>query len=316
MVHNMEDESECLPHIILLGADRRDEPDGISSTVLQTAFAVKLGAYNQAGFDSTLCDVTEPLWPKLLGLGGLPLLYATGSAFFTAFAVRRLQAMLVAHRKLWHDITNQVEFAPRPGSDRKEMERVRAPDPIARRGEEMRLVSLSLDGTREEVRPSPGPVSPTPFGSTNNLTAEDSDCTRSPTPAPRPVDGDVSMYGTAPSKLLSWLEITLPLNSPTVFRTPTLPPPPTSLLREIWRLLLYQAAFISITALLTLSTLYSLTRHRRPREFGSDHIAGILASWAPVFVFGVWGLLAVYIEADGCTGHLPSIRRRLMFWKR
>lgn len=75
-----------------------------------------------------------------------------------------------------------------------------------------------------------------------------------------------------------------------VVRTAALPPPPTSLLAEIWRLLLFQAAFITIGTLLTVSTLYSLSGHRRPREFGSDHIAVIGAAWGPVFVFGEWSL--------------------------
>ncbi|KZP31385.1 hypothetical protein FIBSPDRAFT_883605 [Athelia psychrophila] len=275
----------------------------ISSTALQMGLANKFGALEQIGFDNTFCDITEPLWPKLLGWGGLPMIYTLASFVFTAFAVMRLQIMLEVHNKLWHDMSNQVEFAPRPPTDRKDVTRAQTlhPDALAER-EAMRrgLLSLSLDYVRagdiemKTVGPSSSSraASLSPYGSTENMTNEGSERTvfTSPTPLPPlipppkllPVDGDVSMYGTAP-----------------VARTAALPPPPTSLLAEIWRLLLFQAAFITIGTLLTVSTLYSLSGHRRPREFGSDHIAVIGAAWGPVFVFG----------------HVPSIRKRLMFWK-
>ncbi|KZP03136.1 hypothetical protein FIBSPDRAFT_693472, partial [Athelia psychrophila] len=62
----------------------------IASTALQMGFAIKYGAYKQAGFDGIACMITEPLWPRLLGYGGLPLILAVASAVFTAFAVGRL----------------------------------------------------------------------------------------------------------------------------------------------------------------------------------------------------------------------------------
>ncbi|KZP03137.1 hypothetical protein FIBSPDRAFT_506535 [Athelia psychrophila] len=177
-------------------------------------------------------------------------------------------------------------------------------------GEAQRLVSLSLDAARGDVESAvPSRVaSVTPCSSLHNLSKESSESSisppsaplQAPRPRPLPADGDVSMYGTAPSKFS--FEYTHspaePLN--TVYRTPTLPPPPTSLFAEIWRLLFFQAAFIAINVVMTVSTLRSVSGNHRPSEFGSDHVAMALTAWGPVLVFS----------------HFPSIRKRLMFWKR
>ncbi|KZP02591.1 hypothetical protein FIBSPDRAFT_1055774 [Athelia psychrophila] len=84
------------------------------------------------------------------------------------------------------------------------------------------------------------------------------------------VECDVSSYGSAP-----------------VPAFPNLPPrPSSSLIAGIWRLQLFLLAFVVICTLLTLPTLVSITQHRGPRQFGTDHIAGILVSWAFVGIFG------------------------------
>ncbi|KZP31380.1 hypothetical protein FIBSPDRAFT_926038 [Athelia psychrophila] len=275
----------------------------LASTFLQMSFTIKLGAYKQTGFDSVFCGVTEPLWPKLLGYGGLPLIIAVATAVFTIFAVRRLQIMLDAHRKLWYDITNQIEFAPRPTTDYQDTMLLQtAESAVQSYGEAQRLVSLSLDAARGDVESAvPSRVaSVTPCSSLHNLSKESSESSisppsaplQAPRPRPLPADGDVSMYGTAP-----------------IYRTPTLPPPPTSLFAEIWRLLFFQAAFIAINVVMTVSTLRSVSGNHRPSEFGSDHVAMALTAWGPVLVFKTI-LMAVDI------GHFPSIRKRLMFWKR
>lgn len=41
-----------------------------------------------------------------------------------------------------------------------------------------------------------------------------------------------------------------------------------------------------VTLLLALPTLVSLIRHHGPRQFGTDHIAGIMGAWAVVGIFG------------------------------
>lgn len=47
-----------------------------------------------------------------------------------------------------------------------------------------------------------------------------------------------------------------------------------------------KSAFFVLCVLLSLPTMCSLIRHRGPRDFGTDHIAGILASWAAIGIFG------------------------------
>lgn len=193
----------------------------VLSTALQMGFSIKHDALKQIGFDNTFCDVTEPLWPKLLGWGGLPMMYTLASFVFTAYAVKRLQIVFEAHCKLWHDISNQVEFAPRPPTDSKDVDtraQTLLPDTLEER-EAVRLVTFSLDHMRAgdiEMKTA-GPssssraASATPYGSTDNITKGGSQDTASslstPLPPPKPpqkslpVDGDVSMYGTAPGRL-------------------------------------------------------------------------------------------------------------------
>lgn len=46
------------------------------------------------------------------------------------------------------------------------------------------------------------------------------------------------------------------------------------------------SSFVVVTLLLAVPTLVSLTQHRGPRQFGTDHIAGILGCWFIVVIFG------------------------------
>ncbi|KAF7974440.1 hypothetical protein HWV62_12172 [Athelia sp. TMB] len=84
------------------------------STALQMGFVVKYKSYVQIGYDNTFCDVTEPLWPKLLGYGALPLIHVTPCVFFNIFAITRLRRTMRAHKLLWRDMANQVRFEPAP----------------------------------------------------------------------------------------------------------------------------------------------------------------------------------------------------------
>ncbi|EGO03570.1 hypothetical protein SERLA73DRAFT_69425 [Serpula lacrymans var. lacrymans S7.3] len=78
-------------------------------------------------------------------------------------------------------------------------------------------------------------------------------------------------------------------------------PAPRSLAPAVWRLIIFQMAFFIIQCLAALSTIIDVANHRpTPTPFGTQHVALILAGWGPAVVFG----------------HLPAVRRRLMFWKR
>ncbi|KAF9068847.1 hypothetical protein BDP27DRAFT_762517 [Rhodocollybia butyracea] len=69
----------------------------------------------------------------------------------------------------------------------------------------------------------------------------------------------------------------------------------------IWRIIIFQLSFTLILILASLSTLIDvITQRVQPSPFGTQHVALLLAAWAPVFIFG----------------SIPSTRRKLMFWKR
>lgn len=65
------------------------------------------------------------------------------------------------------------------------------------------------------------------------------------------------------------------------------------------------SAFFVITLLLALPTLVSLAQHRGPRQFGTDHIAGILVSWAAVGIFGEPIRVKVFCSLNAYLTNLP-----------
>ncbi|KAG0698712.1 hypothetical protein DFH29DRAFT_1017369 [Suillus ampliporus] len=76
--------------------------------------------------------------------------------------------------------------------------------------------------------------------------------------------------------------------------------PRKSLAPAIWRLILFQMAFFIIQFLAALSTVIDVAMHRpKPTPFGTQHVALVLVGWGPSIVFG----------------HLPAVRRKLLFWR-
>ncbi|KZP20299.1 hypothetical protein FIBSPDRAFT_861818 [Athelia psychrophila] len=397
----------------------------IVSTTLQMYFTLTLGAERQIGFDTTICDVTEPLWPKLLGYGGLPLLFTFPCSLFMFVAVRRLSRMLDIHKKLWVQVADNMRFEARMRR-RREAEAARmearegvpsrndVPDAMNRlethtsttqahtrhsmaerdvplvglptspmftnsprsthstnsstpfasvafppspssRSRVSLLHDLSLDTEIETgadasftrtlrpsftssteplgLRPQPSFASTTP--STFTLEVHEEKPHRYITPVEELEYSDIGEYSPAlPESDIADCEIAYRSDTPAPpgGRVPlpapgsegvgvdlstygpgygpdfdlnddadvTMPPPPNSVIGLIWRLILFQGAFFVIAALLAISTLYSLITHGPPREFGSDHVAGIITSWAPVIVFG----------------HSPGVLKHLAFWRK
>ncbi|KAG2039190.1 hypothetical protein BDR03DRAFT_251178 [Suillus americanus] len=77
--------------------------------------------------------------------------------------------------------------------------------------------------------------------------------------------------------------------------------PRQSLAPAIWRLIIFQMAFFITQLLAALSTIIDVASHRTyPTPFGTQHVALVLVAWGPSVLFG----------------HLPAVRRRLLFWRR
>ncbi|KAF7979814.1 hypothetical protein HWV62_40882 [Athelia sp. TMB] len=326
------------------------------STTLQMYFALTLGADRQAGFDGTFCDVTEPLWPKLLGYGGLPLLFSFPCAGFMFFAVRRLSQMLEIHKKLWVQVAENIRWEAGMRR-RREAEAEAAAVHGGRADRDTAHPSMEEHGAVPLVRMPASPDSATPciafpspmrtswghadadaetshtgkralhpsFTSSATRVPDDEkpaeegahmpfamDRPHKPkTPTPPPLDADefdgpppggrvpLPAPGAAAPDLSAYGTYGGPADDEEL-GIPGMLPPPKTVLGQIWRLLLFQGAFFVIGACLSISTLYSLAAHRGPREFGSDHVAGIFTSWAPVIVFG----------------HSPGVRKHLVFWRK
>ncbi|KAG1731601.1 uncharacterized protein EDB91DRAFT_1252039 [Suillus paluster] len=76
--------------------------------------------------------------------------------------------------------------------------------------------------------------------------------------------------------------------------------PRQSLAPAIWRLILFQMAFFITQFLAALSTIIDVAMDRpKPTPFGTQHVALVLVGWGPSIVFG----------------HLPAVRRKLLFWR-
>ncbi|KAF9041302.1 hypothetical protein BJ165DRAFT_278450 [Panaeolus papilionaceus] len=69
----------------------------------------------------------------------------------------------------------------------------------------------------------------------------------------------------------------------------------------VWRIILFQIAFIVVQFLACLSTIVDVAKRRpTPSPVGTQHFALLLAAWGPVIVFG----------------HLPVVRKNLWPWRR
>ncbi|KAF8801083.1 hypothetical protein BYT27DRAFT_7310995 [Phlegmacium glaucopus] len=76
-------------------------------------------------------------------------------------------------------------------------------------------------------------------------------------------------------------------------QTPNLAP-------AVWRIIIFQVAFVSVQFLACISTVIDVATHRStPTPLGTQHIALLLAAWGPVVVFG----------------HLPAVMRNLIPWR-
>jgi len=69
----------------------------------------------------------------------------------------------------------------------------------------------------------------------------------------------------------------------------------------IWRMIIFQLAFVLTQIFASISTIVDVARHRpTPSPFGTQHIALLGCAWGPLMIFG----------------YMPAVRGRLGFWKR
>lgn len=135
--------------------------------------------------------------PKLFGYGALPMLLVVPCILFTACSIPRLQRMMEVHRLIWNDMANAVRFDQHP----------KAPKDV-----QLRKLLIRDDEASSGRRPDDY-LAVNSSSQTNATSSQHADLGTSchssvdsgaellPVPPMPATNGDVSNYGSAPSKL-------------------------------------------------------------------------------------------------------------------
>lgn len=165
--------------------------------------------------------------PKLFGYGAMPLIYVVPGMCFTVFSISRLKRMMKAHQLLWNDMANTVRFAQPPAPSQS----AKRPHLTPNQGLEVddgspnstsyHLVQLHAPpGLDASCSSQTKPHSTGTFSSgldssvmtddssvithtdtkSRRLSTSNADTESNTDPATPAIDGDVSSYGSAPSK--------------------------------------------------------------------------------------------------------------------
>ncbi|KIJ61409.1 hypothetical protein HYDPIDRAFT_115868 [Hydnomerulius pinastri MD-312] len=269
------------------------------------------------------CDASNPIWGRFLGYAGLSMLLTIPCFFLSAAAALRVLRMHLGNQRPTavfqntsirshshsrfrsgsggrvptHECTSplsspnhdstvksyldpevEAEVDERRYAHKKGLPRLITDDDVLAHTDD----AYELNGTCSHVLPSPVFASP----SSSQKVPQKWDLittTREPDDDP-----------DSPQRQTT--SIPLPTGTMATYR-----PSKPNLAPAIWRLILFQVAFFTIQCLAALSTIVDVAQHREtPTPFGTQHVALILVGWGPSVVFG----------------HLPAVRRQLMFWRR
>ncbi|KAI9460795.1 hypothetical protein HD554DRAFT_2132394, partial [Boletus coccyginus] len=270
--------------------------------------------------DDLHCDATQPEWSRFLGYAGFSMILTIPCLFLSAAAARRV---LQLHRTIQrsnnsfmkntgrHRSRSQLSNEQNTSSERVQSAVILASDTtLAPVGPEM-LYSLQPAGGRAGVRSTAlyHDTDRSPCAIFGALSASHERFETWDTLGSIEEDGELD-----PRRQMGGMMLSCKRYLPS--RVPNLAP-------AIWRLILFQLwvseysyafgmlisefvvfdcrAFFIIQCLAGLSTVIDVARHQpTPTPFGSQHVALILVGWGPAVVFG----------------HLPAVRRQLMFWRR
>lgn len=278
---------------------------------LAIAVPVLLSLHAIQPTDDLHCDASHPIWGRFLGYAGLSMIPTVPCFLLSAIAAHRVFKMHTVHRELFkftashlHSMPAKREvsiiepsknpsfpFPPIPDSDvgsksaefgNQLMDRDIAVMPrndISDDMDDTAAMSNEIYSPRAEILPSLSSLS-APKRSSDALERDESEI----------CDERVSIVP------IEECTTTLQISSHHGYEQPR-----RSLAPAIWRLILFQMAFFIIQFLAALSTIIDVARHRQhPTPFGTQHVALVLVGWGPSIVFG----------------HLPAVRRRLLFWRR
>ncbi|KAG1815039.1 uncharacterized protein BJ212DRAFT_1481575 [Suillus subaureus] len=281
---------------------------------LGVAVPVLLSLHAIQPTDDLHCDASHPIWGRFLGYAGISMILTVPSFFLSAIAAHRVFKMHTVHRELFkltaphsHSLSAEREvnimessknpsLPPIPNSDvdpksaesgnhlinnhDRDITVMPRKDIMPRVDDMDNAAAMSNEICPPRARILPPSLSLPPA---QKRSLETSQWDESQTRNERESIGPI---GTA----------TLPISSHHGYEQPR-----QSLAPAIWRLILFQMAFFITQFLAALTTIIDVANHRTyPTPFGTQHVALVLVGWGPSVVFG----------------HLPAVRRKLMFWRR
>lgn len=276
---------------------------------LGVAVPVLLSLHAIQPTDDLHCDASHPIWGRFLGYAGISMILTIPCFFLSAIAAHRVFKVHTVHRELFNlsaaqshslsaereaNITEPPKNPPTPDSgvgsksaefgnhlmDNHDQDVVNDITPRVDAMDDAAAVSNEIHSPRAENLPSSLSSSPSPTRSSERSQWDESQIR----------DGRACIVP------IEECTTTLPISSYHGHEQsrPSLAP-------AIWRLILFQMAFFITQFLAALSTIIDVATHRpHPTPFGTQHVALVLVGWGPSIVFG----------------HLPAVRRRLLFWRR
>ncbi|KAG2138525.1 hypothetical protein DEU56DRAFT_901254 [Suillus clintonianus] len=251
--------------------------------------------------DDLHCDASDPIWGRFLGYAGISMILTIPCFFLSATAAHRVFKVHTVRRELFkltvshsHSLggntgtgpTKNLPSSPLPDVDPKSAEFVDEQVSVMPRKDTPHVDAINDAAAnsnesyspRADILPSSLSSPPSPKRSSDTPQWDESQI-RDERVSIVPIEEDTT---------------TLPISS-------SHEQPRQSLAPAIWRLILFQMAFFIIQFLAALSTIIDVATHRpKPTPFGTQHVALVLVGWGPSIVFG----------------HLPAVRRRLLFWRR
>ncbi|KAG2064553.1 hypothetical protein BDR04DRAFT_1034967, partial [Suillus decipiens] len=248
--------------------------------------------------DDLHCDASHPIWGRFLGYAGLSMIPTVPCFFLSAIAAHRVFKMHTVHQELFKFT------APHPHSmsAKREVGIIEPscppiPDPdVGSKSAEFGSHLMDRDIAvmpRNDIMSRADDMDDTAAMSNEIYSPRAEILPSSPSAPKRSSDAsqrDESEICDERASIVPIEECTTTLQISSE----------RSLAPAIWRLILFQMAFFIIQFLAALSTIIDVARHRQyPTPFGTQHVALVLVGWGPSIVFG----------------HLPAVRRRLLFWR-
>lgn len=259
--------------------------------------------------DDLHCDSSHPIWGRFLGYAGVSMILTIPCFFLSAIAAHRVFKVHTVHRELFNLAVSHSLSAERAGNTIEPSKSLPSSPMLdsdvgpksAEFGDHFandQAVMSSKDMPRVDDMNDPAAISNKIYSPRAEILPSSLSSPPSPKHSSDTPQWHESQIRDERARIVPIEECTttLPISSSHGRAQPR-----QSLAPAIWRLILFQMAFFIIQFLAALSTIIDVATHRKyPTPFGTQHVALVLVGWGPSIVFG----------------HLPAVRRKLVFWRR